>query len=225
VEPLEGREVPAALVLPETVHPAFSATTTDGSGLHSGGSFQGSLNGNTPLTDSYSLDITANFDFFAGTAAYPNAAVTADGTTYGSPVPNAGAISWLVTNIGPKATTPEQQDALQAAIWRTEYGDNFQLIGVDDGGTPSGFNATIAPLYKADLAALGTNTAPVNAVTWISPGANPDGTQGQALVALTGPPIPQPQPQPQPQPTPGPSPKPPHHKPHHPKPHHHHKHH
>src|SRR5205085_4104396 len=73
-----------------------------------------------------SLDITANFDFFGGSASYPNATVTADGTTYGSAVPNAGAISWLVTNIGPTATTPEQQDALQAAIWRTESSEEHK---------------------------------------------------------------------------------------------------
>jgi hypothetical protein len=192
VEFLEGREVPAALVLPETVLPSFSFTTPDGGDLRSGGNFLGSLNGNVPLKVSYSLDINANFAFFAGTAAYPNAAVTADGTTYGSPVPNAGVIAWLITNIGPTATTPEEQDALQAAIWRTEYGDGFQLDGVDNGFTqpPDSINAKIAPIYRADLAALGHNTAAVSAVSWISPGTTGFSTlNGPALVALTGPPV------------------------------------
>ena len=36
---------------------------------------------------------------------------TVDGTIYGSRVPNAGAISWLVNNIGPMASTAVQEDA------------------------------------------------------------------------------------------------------------------
>jgi hypothetical protein len=194
IEPLEGRELPAALLLPETVPPSFSATSTLTNGdslLHSGGNFLGSLNGNIPLEVSYSVDITTNIEIFAGTGAYPNAAVTADGTTYGSAVPNAGAISWLITNLGPTATTPLQQDALQAAIWRTEYGDGFQLDGVDNGRVAhSDTNAKIAAIYQADVAALGTNTAPVSAVSWISPGTTGFSTHhGPGLVALAGQPI------------------------------------
>src|SRR5262249_50272474 len=89
------------------------------------------------------------------------------------------------------ATTAVQQDALQAAIWRTEYGDGFQLDGVDnDNGAPA-FNHTIAAAYQADLAALGNNTAPVNRVSWISPGPNPGlpPSEGQGLVALAGAPV------------------------------------
>ncbi len=193
VEALEGREVPAAIVLPETIVPAFSATSTangGGSQLTSGGNFLGSLNGNTPLTVSYSLDISSDFVFFAGTASFPNAAVTADGTAYGHAVPNAGAISWLITNLGPSATTPEKQDALQAAIWRTEYGTGFQLDGVDNGNTLQPENATIASLYRADLTALGRNTAPVSAASWITPGTDGFSTlQRPALVALAGAPV------------------------------------
>ena len=33
-------------------------------------------------------------------------------------VPNAGAIAWLLTNIGPTAHTVDAQSALQAVIWR-----------------------------------------------------------------------------------------------------------
>lgn len=42
------------------------------------------------------------------------------------------------------------------------------------------------PIFQADLAALGNSTAPVGNVLWISPGANPDSTQGQGLVAYSG---------------------------------------
>jgi hypothetical protein len=198
LESLEERDLLATLVFPQTSLPTFTATfnktLSDGSTVLvsgapvSGGNFLGMLNGNVPLTASYCVDI--NQTLFPNNT-YANATVTSDGTAYGAAVPHADAISWLVTHLGPTATTPEQQDALQAAIWRTEYGDGFQLDNVDnDNGAPS-INSTIAPIYKADLAALGTNTAPVSAVTWISPGANPGlpPSQGQALVALTGPPI------------------------------------
>ena len=79
-----------------------------------------------------------------------------------------------------------QQDALQAAIWRVEYGNSFQLDGVDN-STPASdpFNAMIASTYQADLAALGNNTAPVGSVLWISPGSSVNTTQGQGVVATT----------------------------------------
>src|SRR5262249_50430597 len=84
------------------------------------------------------------------------------------------------------AVTLIQQDALQAAIWRTEYGTGFQLDGVDNANPAPVFNSTVGAVYKADLAALGSNTAPVGNVVWISPGTNPDNTQVQGLVVLSG---------------------------------------
>lgn len=222
VELLEDREVPATLVLPQTDLPTFTATFSKalpggGSILVTGhpiagGNFHGTLDGNIPLTASYCVNIS--LDIFPNTT-YPNAAVTNDGTIYGNAVAHAGEISWLLTHFGPTATTPEAQDALQAAIWRVEYGEGFQLDGVDNDNLAPAFNAKIAPIYQADLAALGHNTAPVSAVAWISPGANPGlpPSQGQGLVAITGaprPPQPRPQPEPQPQPQAQPVPKPHH---------------
>jgi hypothetical protein len=178
LESLEQRELLSTLVLP-TQDPGFPRFYTTrnlnvpggtvlvtGHG-DSGGNFFGTLDG-TPLTATYCVDI----NFVLSGTTYNNATSSGDGTAYGNPVPKAGAISWLLTNIGPKAITPVQQDALQAAIWRTEYGESFQVDGVD--------NTNGAPV------ALGTNTAPVGNVLWISPGANPDKSTGQALVALPG---------------------------------------
>jgi hypothetical protein len=205
LESLEQRTLPATLVLPQTDVPSFWATfnLTEPNGQTvqitrevAGGNFLGTLDGTTPLTASYCVSI--DLDIFLTT--YDNATVTNDGTIYGSAVPQAGAISWILTNLGPAATTPEQQDALQAAIWRTEYGIGFQLDGVDNNHFEPPINATIAPIYQADLAALGNNAAPVGTVAWISPGANPysPSSEGQGLVALTGtltsPPPEQPQP-------------------------------
>jgi hypothetical protein len=194
LEPLEQRDVPTTLVLPETSVPNFTATFNmtepDGTVVQvssqpgAGGNFLGTLTGGIPLTASYCVNL--NLNLFTNTT-YSHAVVTTDGTTYGNPLPQAGAISWLIVNLAPSAVTPVEQDALQAAIWRTEYADGFQLDGVDNMNGAPEFNAEIAPIYLADLAALGSNTAPVGKVDWISPGTNPDMTTGQGLAALTGP--------------------------------------
>jgi hypothetical protein len=195
LESMEQRELPATLVIPWTSVPTFMATfqvtTPDGhsvQGTHKpvvGGNFLGTLlnfgtNGNTQLKASYCVRIDQTIYV---PMTYNQATVASDGTVYGTSVPNAGAVSWLLTHFGATATTPEQQDALQAAIWRTEYGKGFEFDGVDNNSALSGINATIAPIYKAELAALGNNTAPVSSVFWIEPGANPDSSPGQGLVA------------------------------------------
>ena len=99
-------------------------------------------------------------------------------------MPNAGAISWLLTNIGPTVTTLDQEAALQAAIWRTEYGPSgFQVNSVDNSDTTdtTGEEAIMQPFYKSYLQALGNNTAPVSSVDWISPD---EVAMDQGLVAL-----------------------------------------
>jgi hypothetical protein len=184
--------VPAVLALPQTEVPnlfaTFDKTLPTGKTVHvsgfpvAGGNFLGTLNGTTPLTASYCVNINQELHL----TTYRQASVSYDGKTYSAAVPNAGAISWLLTQFGQTAKTPEEQDALQAAIWRAEYGAGFQLDGVDNDNNLYPINATIAPLYRNYLAALGNHTAPVDSVTWISPGANPDyyATRGQGLAAL-----------------------------------------
>jgi predicted chitinase len=181
--------MPSTLVLPQTDVPAFTATYPINEagqvvmvdGPVAGGNFLGTLDGAKRLRASYCVDIDLNL--FTSTT-YSQASVTADGKAYGNAVPRAGAVSWLVANFGAAAVTTQQQDALQAAIWRTEYGTAFQLDGVDNNEGAPMINATIAPIYKSYLTALGSNTAPLSALVWISPGANPDNTRGQSLVAL-----------------------------------------
>jgi hypothetical protein len=192
LESLEQRDVPSTLALPQTNLPTFTATydmtlpngqTVLVSGQPvAGGNFLGTLNGTTNLVASYCVNI--NQTIFPGTT-YSSATVTTNGTINGTAVPQASAISWLLTNLGPTATTPYQQDALQAAIWRTESGNGFQLDGVDNNNGAPAINSTIAPIYQSDLAALGKNTAPVSSVRWIDPGLNPDSSQGQYLAAIT----------------------------------------
>ena len=185
------------LVLPNTTSPpTFGATVnvsefgntlnTTSDTLTSGGNFLGSFNGSA-LSATYCLNLTLGISV-PGT--FDSANETTDGTIYGTAVPNAGAISWLMQNIAPTATTPDQQAALQAAIWRTEYGPNgFQVNSIDNGDTDdtTGEEALMQPYYQSDLKALGNNTAPVNQVVWISPDA---AGMAQGLVALQASPPP-----------------------------------
>jgi hypothetical protein len=189
-----------SLTLPTTNVPEFSATyVVDGEITPStigGGNFLGTLN-TTPLSATYCLDT----DLGLGVPnTFSAATVTHDATVWGQTVPNAGKISWLLTNIGPTATTPEQQDALQAAIWNVEYGTaltpsgGFQLDGADNNRgafIEGGYSAAkLVADYKADLAALGNKTAPISDVLWVTP--NPDtgyppsrgNGSAQGLVAL-----------------------------------------
>ncbi|HKI20444.1 MAG TPA: Ig-like domain-containing protein, partial [Isosphaeraceae bacterium] len=189
-----------SLTLPTTSVPEFSATyVLDGEITPStlgGGNFLGTLN-STRLSATYCL----NIDLGIGVpATFSAATVTHDATVWGQTVPRAGAISWLVTNIGPTATTPEQQDALQAAIWNVEYGTTltqnggFQLDGADNSNSPfieGGYSAAkLVADYKADLAALGSKTALISNVLWITPNPDtgyppsPGNGSAQGLVAL-----------------------------------------
>ena len=88
----------ATFVLPNTSVPNFSGTYNQQSGQDlSGGNFLGTVNG-TQLTASYCVSITLDISV---PDTFTNASVTSDGTIYGSVVPNAGAISWLILNLGP----------------------------------------------------------------------------------------------------------------------------
>lgn len=199
VEAVEARALLSTLTLPNTEAPTFEATFTmnvPGGGPIlvtgrpvSGGNFLGKLD-NVPLLHTYCVIIDQNIHT---NTTYANASATRDGRTYGAAVPNAGAVAWLMRNIAPTATSVVQQAALQAAIWRAEYGAGFELDGVDNENGAPAFNTAIAATYQADLAALGTNTALVDSVLWVSPGPNPGlpPSQGQGIVAIPGdPPVP-----------------------------------
>src|SRR5208337_594671 len=45
-------------------------------------------------------------------------AVTFDGKFFGSTVPNAGEVAYLLNTYAPSATTSDQEGGLQAAIWK-----------------------------------------------------------------------------------------------------------
>ncbi len=190
---LEDRKVPAILTLPITSLPTFTITLTlpgpAGANTYahvpvSGGNFLGTYN-TTALSSSYGLSPQLGINVGS---TYYSASENNNGTTYGAAVPNAGSIAWLLGTYGPSANSAGLQDALQAAIWRTEFGTNFELDGVDNSTSisSSSVNAVIGPTYQAELAALANHTLPVSDVTWITPDSAEvlSTMQVQGLVAL-----------------------------------------
>lgn len=114
------------------------------------------------LADSIALNTTY-------TASYDTV-----GTVKGSAVRNAGEIAWLLINRAPLDTTTAQNEGLQAAIWSVEYsGFSLSLLN----------SSAVISAYNADLAALGSHTASVSLVDWITP-TNENGSYAQAQVAL-----------------------------------------
>lgn len=100
-------------------------------------------------------------------ASYNATTTTTDGTVFGETIQNSGKISWLIRHFAGSATSINSQNALQAAIWRTEYGSNWQLDGVDN--AKSGNTAALMSTYSDYLNQLGSNTDSVSSVIWISP--------------------------------------------------------
>jgi hypothetical protein len=175
--------VPAILSLPITSVPPFTITATvPGSpGFNTvsnvpvaGGNFLGTFN-STPLAASYGLNPAQGIT--VGTIYY-TATETNNGTIYGNSVPNAGAVAWLLVNRGPLATTPIEQSALQAAIWRAEFGSNFDIT-INN-------NPTLIADYLANLAALDGHTLPLGSVMWITPEsvATTPSAQVEGIVAV-----------------------------------------
>src|SRR5262249_43564234 len=118
LEALEPRELPASLVLPQTSVPTFTATFNmkvpgGGTVLVSGEPLSGrnflETLGGTRLTATYCLDTSQTI---FPNSTYKNVTSNHAGTIYGAAVPNAAAISWLLTHFGPSANTAVKQDAL-----------------------------------------------------------------------------------------------------------------
>jgi hypothetical protein len=177
-----GPEAVAGLVLPDTSsNPGMYLTINVPGGDYThidarGGNFGGTLNGQA-LAATYCIDVTRDIQP-PGTYS---TTVTNDATIFGTPVANAGAIAWLILNLAPTATVGDEQNGLQAAIWRTEYGAGFQLDGADN--STAGNSASLIAQYQTDLALLGSNTAPVGELAWISP-VDVNNVDSQGLVGL-----------------------------------------
>jgi len=123
-------------------------------------------------------------------SSYDNTVFTTNGHVNGSAVHNAAQIAWLILNT--TVTNDTQAAGLQAAIWKTEYGNEFTLL---TGGA-------IASDEAADLTALSqasVSSSLISQLDWITPpgttehGKDSDTIYAQGLVGLPDPPaVPEP---------------------------------
>jgi hypothetical protein len=150
----------------------FVNITVNGNTLTgAGGNFQPNTLNGTPLT--YLYCVSATTDIYVPGTFTSN--ITTNGVVDGQFVNNAGQIAWLLTNLAPSATTGDLESGLQSAIWSVIYGKNFTL----DANNPS----DVINAYNADLAALGSKTAPVSDLIWLS-NYDSNGTVVQPFVSL-----------------------------------------
>jgi hypothetical protein len=165
----------------------------DGDHLHSsGGNFTPSsavIGGKTvDFSAVYCVDL---YNDISDDSFYNNTVFTTNGSVNGSPVNNAAKIAWLILNT--TVTNGTQAAGLQAAIWETEYGNQFTLL---TGGT-------VAADEAADLLALSNasvSSSLISKLDWITPpsttedhGKDFETTYLQGLVGLPDPPaVPEP---------------------------------
>jgi hypothetical protein len=158
----------------------------------SGGNFSSSsavIGGKTvDFSAVYCVDLN---DDINDSSFYNNTVFTTNSKVNGSTVNNAIEIAWLILNT--TVTNSTQAAGLQAAIWETEYGNEFTLL---TGGT-------VASDESADLNALSNAVYPASLVSqldWITPpsittgnGKNRETVDQQGLVGLPDPsPVPEP---------------------------------
>jgi hypothetical protein len=156
-----------------------------------GGNFSPSsavIGGNTVnFSAVYCVDLNDNIN---DNSTYNNTVFTTSGVVNGSTVHNAADIAWLILNT--KVTNSTQAAGLQAAIWETEYGNEFSLVSFGQ--------TTIASDETADLNALNNATVSsslVSELDWITPptvtegsGKNKQTVDQQGLVGLVNDPPP-----------------------------------
>ena len=173
-------------------------TTTETAG---GGNYVGTtavIGGqNVSFTAVYCVDL---FDDINSGHTY-NMTDNTTGVVNGSPVNNAADIAWLILNLAAGADTKTESEALQAAIWATEYngtgGNNSPEFILSSG-------SSLFSDYTTDLGLLNTaishgqvNNGLIADLDWLSPysGSGRDKTTDQGLVGLPKndpPPVPEP---------------------------------
>ena len=147
--------------------------------LAGGGSIDTSYLDGEELTWMYCVDL-----FTSVSAITYNSTVSDDGSIYGAAYDSAGDIAWLLENY---ATGGQGDDAkaLQAAIWTTVHGSEYDL-------NPS---SSAYAMYVGMLTALDatTETGTVSDFLWISPQTSSGNTFAQGLVGTFAPaPVPEP---------------------------------
>lgn len=120
-----------------------------------GGIYEGTLNG-LALNQLYCVNIFSTID---AASEYTQTSVSFSGVVNNSTVQNAGAIAYIINNLAPQASTTAQQEAIQVAIWNQET----------NGLITAASNQDYTSAYNDDIAALGSHTAAISSVQWITP--------------------------------------------------------
>ena len=182
-------------------NPTIKGTITDSSGttnvdITGGGVFAATLNG-IPQAATYCLDIRNDI---YGWHEY-DSIVNQTGDVYGYPETNAGAVAWLVDNIGlqyvPGAADAAATAGLQALIWELvspnlhspQGTQTFHFVAAsNDSGVVAGYNDALNALNIAANFNVNHNYASLDAwktaALWITPhpGTN-SSTYSQAQVS------------------------------------------
>ena len=171
-------------------------TTTETAG---GGNYVGTtaiINGKpVDFSAVYCVDI---FDDISNGGTY-NLISNNTGSVNGSHVNNAADIAWLILSLSAGANTKTTSEALQAAIWATEYN------GTGGNNSPEFILSTSSPLwnlFNSDITLLNNaishgqvNNGLIADLDWLSPssGSRWDSETRQGLVAVDPPPaVPEP---------------------------------
>jgi hypothetical protein len=158
----------------------------------------GNMTGSSAVIGGKTVDFTAVYcvdlnDDITSNSFYNHTTFTTNGVVNGNTVHHDSDIAWLLLNITPTTTT--QSEALQAAIWEEEYGNDFSVSTFGQSALIADENADLAALQNAINHNQVTSSL-VSQLDWITP---PTATSGdgkedrrpvdqQGLVGLVDPP-------------------------------------
>ncbi len=142
--------------------------------LEGGGAITPSYLNGVGLPWIYCVDLYTNVNV---PATYDATTVTTNGVVHGSTLNNLGLVTSLLAQFAATATTPDQQGALQAAIWHEIY-FNVPGRGVDYAGSNQAD-------YNRYVAAAWDDPSGVSEFVWMTPNSPGSGNSYgyQGLVA------------------------------------------
>jgi PEP-CTERM motif/Thioester domain len=158
----------------------------------------GNMTGSSAVIGGKTVDFTAVYcvdlnDDITSNSVYNNTTFTTNGVVNGNTVHHDADIAWLLLNITPTTTT--QSEALQAAIWEEEYGNDFSVSSFGQSALIADENADLAALQNAINHNQVTSSL-VSQLDWITPPTTTGGDgkedrrpeDQQGLVGLVDPP-------------------------------------
>ena len=165
-----------------------------------GGNYAGTTDNGNAFSAVFCVDL---FDTINPGNTYNTTTINNTGSVNGSSVSNAAEIAWLILHLSATADSSTLgSEALQAAIWATEYDGNGSGFGSNGGPEFSidGETGTFLTDYNADITALNTaiglgqvKSSLIGELDWITPDSSRDRNTYQGLVGLDPPPaVPEP---------------------------------